>query len=171
MKITISGIGGVGKGTTAKLLGEKLDYKVVSGGNFFRQMAKELGMNLYDFDEFVKKNPEYDQKLDNFQKKFGEENDNFILESRIGWFFVPDSFKIKLICDEKIRINRIIERDGGEFEEIQKKETERLLAINQRYKELYKIEDFRADENFDLIVDTSFLKPMEVVEVILEKIK
>jgi len=67
MKITISGIGGVGKGTVSKLLAEKMNYKVLSGGNFFRDMAKDLGMSLYEFDQFVKKNPDYDYKLDEKQ--------------------------------------------------------------------------------------------------------
>jgi cytidylate kinase len=84
MIITISGIGGVGKGTTAKLLGEKLKYKVFSGGDFFRKKAEELGKNLYEFEKFVQENSEYDKELDLMQEKFGEENNNFILESRLG---------------------------------------------------------------------------------------
>ncbi|MCD5396946.1 MAG: AAA family ATPase [Candidatus Pacebacteria bacterium] len=84
MKITISGIGGVGKGTTAKILAEHLGYKTKSGGDFFRKMAKDLNMTLYKFDQFVKDNPEYDYKLDEMQKKFGKKNNNFVLESRLG---------------------------------------------------------------------------------------
>jgi cytidylate kinase len=84
MKITISGIGGVGKGTISKLLAEKLGYAVLSGGDFFRKMAEEKDMTVYEFDQFVKENPEYDRKLDDMQKKYGEENDNFVLESRLG---------------------------------------------------------------------------------------
>jgi len=84
MKITISGIGGVGKGTISKLLSERLNYKVLSGGDFFREMADEKNMTVYEFDQFVKENLEYDEKLDEMQKKYGEENDNFVLESRLG---------------------------------------------------------------------------------------
>jgi cytidylate kinase len=84
MKITISGIGGVGKGTISKLLAEKLNYKVLSGGDFFRSMAAEKHLTVYEMDQFVRENPEYDVKLDNMQKDFGKNNDNFILESRLG---------------------------------------------------------------------------------------
>jgi len=171
MKITISGIGGVGKGTISKLLGEKLNYQVLSGGDFFRAMAKEQGMDLYEFEEYVKTQPDFDYKLDKMQEKFGQENDNFVLESRIGWYFVPDSFKIKLICEEGERLRRIKERDGGEIDEIKAKEEQRLKAIKERYKKLYQIDDFQADENFDLIVDTTKLNPDEIVNLILERIK
>lgn len=171
MKITISGIGGVGKGTTSKLLGEKLDFSVLSAGDFFRKKASELGMTVYEFDEFVKKNPEYDKKLDLMQKKFGEENNNFILESRLGWFFVQDSIKIKLVCEENERIKRIGLREEENFEKIKIKEEKRLDSIKKRYKDLYQIDNFQADENFDLIVDTTKTLPEKVVEKIINFIK
>ena len=84
MKITISGMGGVGKGTTASILADELGYEFLSGGDFFRKMAKDLKMTIYEFDEFVKQNPEYDLKLDHLQKEYGAQNNNFILESRLG---------------------------------------------------------------------------------------
>ncbi len=171
MKITISGKGGVGKGTTTNLLAQKLDYKVLSGGDFFRQMAKDKNMTIYEFDQLVRKNPEYDYKLDDLQKEYGKENDNFVLESRLGWYFVPDSFKIKLTCKEDERIKRVAQRDGLNINETEKKEEERLDAINERYKKLYNIEKWDSDDKFDLIVDTTNNPPEKVVEIILEKIK
>ena len=171
MKITISGIGGVGKGTTSKLLAEKIGYKVLSGGDFFRKMADDMDMTVYEFDQYVKENPEYDIKLDEMQKKYGEENDNFVLESRLGWYFVPDSFKVKLICDEEIRLKRVVERDGGDIFEAKHDEKMRLESIHGRYKKLYDIDDFEDDSHYNLIIDTTNLSPEEVVEKILEAIK
>lgn len=171
MKITISGIGGVGKGTTAKLLTKKLGYQKMSGGDFFRQMAKDLNMNIYQFDQFVRKNPDYDERLDKIQEEFGKNNNDFVLESRIGWYFVPDSFKIKLICEENERIKRISQRDGGDLEKIKKEEDKRLTSANERYKKLYGIEDFRNNSHFDLIVNTTENSPEEIVQIILDEMK
>ncbi len=171
MKITISGIGGVGKGTTTKLLAEKLRYKTLSGGDFFREKAKKLGMSIYEFDQYIKENPEYDKELDKMQEEFGKENNDFILESRIGWYFVPDSFKIKLVCDEDERIKRVLGRDGGSIEKVIFDEKERLESAKERYEKLYNIKDFQADKNFDLVVDTTNNPPDEVVKVILESLK
>ncbi len=171
MKITISGIGGVGKSTIAKMLAEKLNYKKLSGGYFFRKMAEENNMNIYEFDDFVKKNPEFDIKLDEMQKEYGEKNNNFVLESRIGWFFIPDSYKIKLTCDEEIRLKRIQERDGGKIEVIRKKESERLKSIQERYFKLYGIKNFSDDKNFDLIINTTNLTPEEIINEILINLK
>lgn len=171
MKITISGIGGVGKGTVSKLLSEKLNYKILSGGDFFRKMADEKDMTVYEFDQFVKENLEYDKKLDEMQKKYGEENDNFILESRLGWFFVKDSVKIQLTCDEPERLRRVCEREGCNIFEAKNDEQIRLDSIHERYKELYGIENFEDKENYDLIIDTTELKPEEIVNLIMEKIE
>ena len=170
MKITISGIGGVGKGTTAKLLSKKLKFKNISGGNFFREMAETEGMSLYNFEQYVKKNPKYDKRLDKMQKKYGEENDNFVLESRLGWYFVPDSLKIKLICEENTRLKRIIERDGLSMDITKKEEEKRLKSINLRYKKLYNINDWSNNQNFDFIVDTTNNNPQIVVNIILNHI-
>ncbi len=171
MKITISGLGGVGKGTTSKILKDQINYQFLSSGDFFRQMAKEKNMTAYEFEKVVEKNPEIDLQIDQRQKKFGKENDNFIFDSRLGYFFIPDSFKIKLICNEDTRLKRLQKRDGGTIKDIQKKEEERLKNVKQRYLKLYGIEDFLNDKNFDLIVDTENKTPKEVSDEILENIK
>ncbi len=171
MKITITGIGGVGKGTITDILSKELKLQNFSGGNFFRQRARELGLTLYEFDQLVRKESKYDLELDKMQEKFGKENDDFILESRLGWYFIPDSFKIRLDCEEEERLRRLIERDGLDREELRKKEQERLDAVNERYKKLYGIENWRDDKHFDLIVDTSKLTPEEVAYTILNSLK
>lgn len=109
MKITISGLGGTGKSTVAKLLADRLGYESMSGGGIFRQMAAEQGMSVEEFDQFVTGGDEsFDHKLDKRQEEYGKEHSDFVLESRLGWYFVPDAVKIKLICDLDERIRRIV---------------------------------------------------------------
>jgi cytidylate kinase len=105
------------------------------------------------------------------QKKYGEENDNFVLESRLGWFFVPHSFKIQLVCDEPERLRRVCEREGCDIFTAKNDENIRLEAIHERYKKLYGIDDFENENNYDLVIDTTNLSPDEIVNIILEKIK
>ena len=49
MKITISGLPGSGTTTVAKLLAERLGYKLISAGDVFRKLAMERGMTLEEF--------------------------------------------------------------------------------------------------------------------------
>jgi cytidylate kinase len=48
-------------------------------------------------------------------------------------------------------------------------EIERLRSIEERYKKLYNIDNFQDENNFDLVVDTTNLKPEEIVDIILSK--
>jgi cytidylate kinase len=85
----------------------------MSTGNIFRQFAADAGMNLYDFENSVaKKDLNFDKKLDAQTQKYGEENEDFIFESRLAWHFIPDSFKIFLDCESDERYRRIHKREG-----------------------------------------------------------
>ena len=60
--ITISGVPGTGTTTIAKLLSKQLDLPLVYTGETFRKLAKEHKMNLEDFSELAKSNPEIDHE-------------------------------------------------------------------------------------------------------------
>lgn len=171
MKITISGLGGTGKGTVSKILKDKINYRYSSSGELFRQMAKQKNMTAYEFEEYVTNTLDIDLEIDKRQKEFGEKNDNFIFDGRLGFYFIPDSFKIKLVCQDDERYKRLQQRDGGNIKEIIINEKKRLDLSLFRYKKLYQIENFLDDKNFDLIVDTTEKTPNEVANEILENIK
>ncbi len=69
-------------------------------------------MSLYEFENTVAKHDvNFDKKLDTKTEKYGEENDDFIFESRLAWHFIPDSLKIYLDCDVEERYKRIHQRE------------------------------------------------------------
>jgi len=181
MQITIGGLPGTGKGTVGRKLAKILGYKFVSGGDMFRKVAAENKMTMEEFDAYTKTHPKarVDEQIDNFQKKLGQEEDNFILESRLAWYFVPDAIKIRLDADENERIRRITkDKDSDriayhqdDFEHTKKKTKERQKAHQERITEIYGIKDMMADKNYDFIVDTTNLTPDEVVSKILKFIK
>lgn len=164
-KITIFGLAGTGTTSAGKALAEKLGYLFVSSGNIFREMARENGMTLKELEEISKTDPRHDNKLDRRMKEFGEANDNFIVESRLAWHFIPDSVKIKLFCDFDTRIRRIASRDGISFEEAREHTQHREDAIFERYEKYYGMTDF-GDKNFDMVIDTTNTPIDGVVEKI-----
>jgi cytidylate kinase len=169
-KITISGLAGVGKGTTARLLAKKLAWQALSGGDMFREMASEQGLPLNEFEDLTKKDPQFDLKLDQRIKEFGESNENFVFESRLAWYFIPDAFKIKLSCNYEERTRRIAQREKKDIAVVKEETDHREEAIKERYKKYYDIDNWHADENFDLIVDTTHTPPDGVVAEILENL-
>ncbi len=170
-KITIFGLAGTGKTTAGKMLAEKLGYEYMSTGNMFRGYAKELGLTLNEFEEVANKTNEYDIRLDNEVAEYGKTHDNFVFESRLAWHFIPDSFKINLVCEFKERVSRIAHRENKPFEQVKEETMHREDMIRQRYKNYYQIENFDADSNFDFTVDTLPNKAEKVVEIILDELK
>jgi len=172
VKITLFGLPGTGTSTVAKLFAEKHNFQFGSGGNMFRQMAAEHNMDVYEFNNFCQKDKKYDLELDTRIANFGKENDNFIFESRVAWNFIPDSIKIKFICNDKVRIERICDRDNKEnFEETKEKTKNREISEKKRYFEYYEIEDFSDDKHFDLIIDSTIKTPEEIIGVIEEYVE
>ena len=164
-KITIFGLAGTGTTSAGKLLAEKLGYKFVSSGNMFREMAKENGIALNEFEEMTNNDPKFDSELDKKIKEFGEKDDNFVVESRLAWYFIPDSIKVKLICDFDERIRRVAARDKIPFEEAREHNKFRDKKIAERYAKYYGIMDFN-DDKFDLVIDTTNTPIPEVVSKI-----
>ncbi|HFC76611.1 MAG TPA: hypothetical protein ENJ27_00030 [Candidatus Moranbacteria bacterium] len=181
MIITIGGLPGTGKGTVGRKLAKFLNYSFVSGGDLFRKVAEKNGMTMEEFDVYMKKNPEarVDKEIDSLQKKMGETDNNFVLESRLAWYFIPDSIKIKLDAEEDERIRRISNDDNNDriayqkesFEKTKQKTKERTRVHQEKIFEIYGIKDMMADEHFDYIVDTTNLNPDEVFEKILKYVR
>ncbi len=170
-KITISGLAGTGTSSTGKTLASRLGYKFMSNGDFARNQAKDLGITLNELDELSRKESTFDINRDNMIKKFGEENVNFVLDGRLCWYFVPDSFKVKLYCDFDRRVERVARRDRISFDEAKENTIHREEAIAERFEKYYQLGDFENDSHFDLVIDTGSTRLEEVIKLIEKNIK
>jgi cytidylate kinase len=178
MKITIFGLEGTGTSSTGKLLAEKISYRFRSSGVMMREMAEKEGITLEEFNtnRFNIMNETGDTssdfKIDDYIKEFGENNNNFIFESRLAWFLIPDSFKVKLVCEDYIRISRVSDRDGVSQEDAMGNNKRRQEENKSVYEKMYKgIIYPPEDDVFDLVIDTSNLSLDDVVKDIINKIK
>lgn len=162
-KITIFGLAGVGTSTVGKALAERLGYKFVSSGGIFRKKAADMGLELHKLQALAEKDDKFDKELDKEIEKFGKENDDFVVESRLAWFFIPDSIKIKLFCEFNERVRRVAERDKIPVAEAGKRVASRENTDSLRYKNFYGINDINDDGHFDLVIDTNAITPQEIV--------
>jgi cytidylate kinase len=68
-----------------------------------REMAMEKEMTLMELNTFSETDGgKIDAILDERQKKLGQEKDNFIIDARLAWHFISQSFKVYLTVDETI---------------------------------------------------------------------
>ncbi len=181
-KITISGKLGSGKSTVAKMLAEKLGYKHYSSGDFMRELAKERNMTLMQLSIQAEKDDSVDFVIDERQKKLGKNSDRFVLDARLGFYFIPGSYKIFLDVQENEAIKRVLNgfknKEPGRLAEGLKEEFDDVLislknrrdSEKRRYKKLYGV-DYEDINNYDLIIDTTNISPDEVVSKLIESMK
>jgi CMP/dCMP kinase len=178
--ITIAGKLGSGKSSTAKMVAKMLNYEHHSTGEFMRQMASEKNIKLDELSKMAETDDSIDKELDDHNLEIGKMN-NVILDSRLGFYFIPDSFKVFLELDPRIASERILEdrksnpdrhKEAVGFntkEEIAESINNRLLSERKRYQYLYKIENHTAHNNFDLVIDTEKIPLEEVSKKVIEE--
>ena len=175
--ISITGDLASGKSTVTKYLIQELGYDIYKNGEKFRAMAKEMNMSVSEFGDYVDAHPEIDRDLDDFARKYGEKHDNFIIDARLGWYTVPDSFKVYLKVDPDEGARRAFndpDRKATEnfatVEEYKADMIKRYNCENERYIKLYGVN--RADmSNYDLVIDTTNMTREEVRDTILNSYK
>lgn len=173
--ISISGDLASGKGTITNILSEDLKYNIYRNGDYVRKLAKEKGMNITEFNVYIKDHPEIDRKIEKSASEYAKDHDNFIIDARLGWYAVPESFKVYVTVD-------IDEAAKRAFNDPNRKETENFKTIeeqkfdiqkryqleNERYWKLYGVrkEDL---SNYDFVIDTTNITPEEASKKIKEK--
>ena len=167
MKITISGLPGSGTTTVARLLAEKLGYKLISAGEVFRRLAMEGGMTLEEFSRYAEDNPEIDLYIDKMQRELAEKEDNVIVEGRLSGWMIKDAFKVWIYADPEIRYERIAKREGIELSRARVETKRREELERRRYKKFYSI-DIDDISIYHIAINSGLFKPEEVVEIILK---
>lgn len=171
--ISIAGDLSSGKTTVTRLMKESLGYEIYRNGEYFRKLAAEKGMSVTEFNEYVKEHPEIDRQIEQSAKEYAATRENLIIDARLGWYAVPDSFKVYLRVD-------IDEAARRAFNDPDRKKTENFDTVedqkndlikrfnleNERYFELYGVhkEDMA---NYDFVLYTTDLAPEEVNKEII----
>ena len=174
MIITMTGKPCSGKSVVIAYLMEKYGFTRFSGGDIYRRVAAERGLDVLEFNRV--NDYSVDKMVDDEIIKIGERDleKDIIFDSRTAWFFIPKSFKVFLDIkpDEQIRrlknSGRTTEKTEITDEEARKNLDERWTLENERYTKLYGFsnEDLT---NFDYVVDTTNLTIEEAAEKIYAK--
>lgn len=179
--ITIAGSLGSGKSSTAKKVAEMLGYQHFSTGDFFRAIAEKRGVSTVELNKIAETDLSVDKEADDRNIEIGK-MENVVLDSRLAFHFIPDSFKIflevnpivaakRILEDKKNNLNRSKESQNAfdTVENILDSISERLVLEKNRYKELYNIDDTTSHEHFDIIINTEKMPLEEVSKKVVEE--
>jgi cytidylate kinase len=176
MIISLSGALGSGKSSIAQMLAEKLGWPHYNMGGLQREIAAKKGLTLAEHNKLCQENPAVDREVDEYQKEMGKTKDNFIIEGRISWYFIPQALKIYLYVNEEIGAKRIYgnlrqkkannerrNEDKGlnSWQDVLESTRHRLANENQRWLNYYHV-DVGDKSNYDLYLDTTNMTQDEV---------
>lgn len=172
--ISISGDLASGKGEVSKELQKELNYQIFSNGEYFRNLAKQNNMDVTTFGKYVETHPEIDMQIENRASAYAKEHDKFIIDARLGWYVVPESFKVYLTVDKEEAAKRAFNdpkrKDTENFKTVEehKRDIEKRFTLeNQRYLKLYGVD--KSDlNNYDIIIDTTDKSPKDVSKIIIK---
>ena len=170
MIITIGGVAGSGTTTAAKVLSEKLNYPFASAGGIFREMAREYGMDVVEFNKFAENNTDIDIEIDNRQAKLAENSENLVIEGRFSAYFIDADLKIWFSAPLDVRAERVCNREDKSVQQARDEILAREESEALRYKDIHGI-DITDMDIYDLIINTNTFDPESIVEIILTTLK
>jgi cytidylate kinase len=169
--ITIAGVPGSGKSSAAVGIARDLGYEHFSSGDLFRKMAAERHISIEEMNQVAEKQKEIDNGVDELLVNLGKEKNNFVIDSRIAFHWIPDSFKVFLQLDPKIAAQRTfsqIQKEGrvsqaaSSVDQMLEDTLKRIESEKKRFHGLYNI-DFTDMKNYDLIIDTGVNDLQQVI--------
>lgn len=175
--ISLAGDLASGKGTVSEILIKELGYGIYRNGEYARKLAKDMGLDITSFNAYLAEHPEIDLQIEKSASEYAKDHNEFIIDARLGWYAVPESFKIYLRVDIDVAAQRA-------FNDSKRKSTENFATVeeqkadmqkrykleNERYFKLYNVHKDDMS-NYDLVIDTTNKKPDEVAQLIINEYK
>lgn len=176
--ITISGKPGSGKSSTADKVAEMLGYTRHSSGDMVRQLLTQYGLTLSEYNERAQNEHALDTHVDDTLRALRTKSD-IVVDSRLGFYWIPESFKVYLDLDMEVATVRIYKdavsnqsrsktgEGTASLAEVSHQVKERMEAERFRFRTLYHVDPYDTT-HFDLVIDTSRHSPQTVALTVFD---
>lgn len=181
--ISIAGMLGSGKSTTSRAIARELKFDHFSAGDWQKKMADSMGLTLEKYHELIEHDATFDRKADDALVAAGKKG-GIVIDSRLGFHFIPDSFKVFLLLEPRIAAERMM-RDAEEnpmrhkeilggmkdADQVIQSIKARVESEGKRYFTYYGVTDHMNPLYFDLAINTGTNSTEATVATILEAYK
>lgn len=179
--ITISGKPGSGKSSTADRVAELLGYTRHSSGDMVRRVLRRNNITLEEYNQQAQADHDLDDQIDEELRALRDQED-IIVDSRLGFYWLPESFKVYLDLDIDVATARIyqdvasntsrqaVESTDTSLPAVAREVRGRMLAEQARFRKLYGVDPYEK-AHFDLIIDTSRHNPHSVAVTVFDYYK
>lgn len=175
--ITIAGSLGSGKSSTAKAVAQALGFRHFSSGDLFRKIAAERGESVETTNISAEAQKDIDYQVDELLQDMARTENKLVIDSRMAWHWMPDSFKVFLALDIDSAAGRVFQdvlkksrmsEEGSSVDDVRASIERRFASEQKRYFALYGVNP-TDPKNFDLVVDTKNNDLSAVVDIVLKK--
>jgi len=179
--ITLSGKPGSGKSSTSDIVAELLGYTRHSSGDMVRRVLKRNGITLEEYNRKAASDHDLDDQIDEELRNLRDQED-IIVDSRLGFYWLPESFKVYLDLDLSVATARIYKDvtanstrtgvEGGDqsLSSVARSVEDRMRDEQQRFLKLYGVDPYNQAQ-FDLIIDTARHNPHSVAIAVFDAYK
>jgi CMP/dCMP kinase len=176
--ITISGKPGSGKSSTADKVAELLHYTRHSSGDMVRTILQREGLSLREYNKNALDDHSLDNKIDEYLRNLRTKED-IVIDSRLGFYWIPESFKVYLDLDIQVATVRIykdavsnnMRLKSGEMvdslELVARQVKDRMETEQERFRNLYNVDPYN-QSHFDLVIDTARHSPQTVALTVFD---
>jgi CMP/dCMP kinase len=173
--ITVAGSPGSGKSSTAKAAAAALGFRHFSSGDVFRQLAAARGQSIEAMNISAEIQRDIDLQVDQRLQEMYRTEKKLVIDSRMAWRWMPQSFKVFLVLDPRTAAERIFNSLGEEgreseqatsVEEVHASIDRRFASEQKRYRALYNV-DPTDPLNFDLVINSRHNDLRTVTAIVL----
>jgi cytidylate kinase len=175
--ITLSGKPGSGKSSTADKVAELLGYTRHSSGDMVRRVLRRNGLTLAEYNDSASDDHNLDDQIDEELRQLSDTED-IVVDSRLGFYWLPESFKVYLDLDLQVATARIyhdvssaeragIETSDTSLASVARTVRTRMEDEQRRFKKLYSVDPYNRKQ-FDLVIDTSRHNPYSVAVTVFD---
>ena len=131
-------------------------------------------MDTLALNQFSEQHRFIDDMLDDRLRALADCDDNLVIDARLGWHFIPKSFKIYLRIDVKVAAARVMaqQREDERYQDLNtaiSALSKRLDSENNRFYKLYNVR-CNALEQYDLVINSSQYSATEIVANVLKQL-
>lgn len=168
--VAISGRIATGTSTLAKSLAQTLGWKRINVGDLQREFDRKRGMDEKITGSDTRTDAREQEMEDMTKEKLTKES-QLVYEAWLAGFVargIPGVLKVLLVCDDALRIDRMVNRDNVSVEDAKRQIRDREQGNIKKWKRLYGDYDFWDPKEFDLVIDTYASGPYETLGKVLD---
>jgi cytidylate kinase len=145
-----------------------------SAGDAQRKIAADLGVTTVELNERAEQDPSIDQRIDAVFAQFAQTETAMVIDSRMAWYFLPLSFKVRLQVFPLVAARRVftdLQRADERYGSVAEAATElqrRRRSERSRFNATYGV-DIDDYHNFDLVIDTTLSEQAQIAELIIRE--